>query len=88
MMSHLLQRIPDHFPVFTSRSPTVKQKLAALLITVTVADDCDRFKALVKRVHIIALKIRFKPKKIFVCFRRIYHEGRNLVNGGEAKMKN
>ena len=54
----------------------------------TCVVEVPRARALVKRVHIIALKIRFKPKKIFVCFRRIYHEGRNLVNGGEAKMKN
>jgi len=41
---------------------TVRQKLAALLTTVTVADDFDRFRALVKSVHMAALQIKMSPK--------------------------
>lgn len=39
------------------------QKLAELLITVTVAEDWERFRALVKRVHMAALQMKMSPKQ-------------------------
>lgn len=44
-------------------STAVRQKLAALLMTVTVAEDLDRLRALVKRVHMAALQMKMSPKQ-------------------------
>lgn len=51
---------------------TVRQKLAALLMTVTVAEDLDRLRALVKRVHMTALQMKMSAKHVVLTATTTY----------------